>query len=100
VIHQEEETLNKADVEYAGIPVSIVNKSLLKQIDYYMDKHPNNDTLLILSDIDDNWLDNHIIQNYWIIGLAYSNLFVQGRIFLYSSSITILPSFCSHHLRG
>jgi hypothetical protein len=96
VIHQEEETLNKADVEYAGIPVSIVNKSLLKQIDYYMDKHPNNDTLLILSDIDDNWLDNHIIQNYWIIGLAYSE-FVCSRkdislFFKYNNTTVFLQS--------
>lgn len=86
----------KTNIEHTGIPVSIVNKSLLKQIDYFMDKHPNNDTLLILSDIDDNWLDSHKIHNYWIIGPAYNDYFCSRKdislFFRYNNTIIFLQS--------
>lgn len=86
----------KTNIEHTGIPVSIVNKSLLKQVDFYMGKYPENDTLLILTDIDENWLDNHKIHDYWIIGPAYSE-FVCSRkgislFFKYNNTVILLQS--------
>lgn len=87
---------NKTNIEHTGIPVSIINKSLLNQIDYYIGKHPDNDTLLILSDIDENWLDNHKIHDYWIIGPAYSEFICSRKdislFFKYNNTVIFLQS--------
>ncbi|WP_155993604.1 hypothetical protein [Prevotella sp. P6B1] len=90
---------NKTNIEHTGIPVSIINKSLLNQIDYYIGKYPYNDTLLILSDIDENWLDNQKIHDYWIIGPAYSEFICSRKdislFFKYNNTIIFLQSSLS-----
>ena len=86
----------KTNIEHSGIPVSIVNKSFLKQIDFFMDKHPDYDTLLILSDIAENWLGNRKIHNYWIIGPAYNEIVCLRKdislFFKYNNTIILLQS--------
>ena len=89
-------TKKETYIEYTGIPASIINKSLLKQIDFYKNKHPEYNTLLILSDIDENWFENHKIHNYWIIGPAYKDMCCLTKevslFFKYKNTLILLQS--------
>lgn len=78
--------------ESSNISVSMINNSLLEQIDKYCKGHPDCKSILIMSDIDENWSGGFKYSNYWIIGPAYNNLGHPSLFFRYKNVMVFLQS--------
>lgn len=78
--------------ESSNISVSMINKSLLEQIDTYCKVHSNYKSILVMSDIDENWTGGFKYNNYWIIGPAYKGLGHPSLFFKYKNVMVFLQS--------
>lgn len=78
--------------ESSNISVSMINKSLLEQIDDYCRVHSDYKSILVMSDIDENWTGGFKYNNYWIIGPAYKGLGHPSLFFKYKNVVVFLQS--------
>lgn len=85
-------TNKNADENTSTISVSMINNSLLKLIDDYCRDYPDYNSILILSDIDENWNGGYKYENYWIIGPAYKGLGHPSLFFKYKNVMVFLQS--------